>query len=58
MANEARKCILVHFRAKLSLYGVHAYGVQRMDEFQGQRSLRNEEMKVKNKEVRIGNQSF
>ena len=58
MANEARKCILVHFRAKLSWNGVYAYGAQGMDEFEGQRSLRNEEMKVKNKEVRIGNQSF
>ena len=58
MANEARKGILVHFRAKMGWNGVHAYEVQGMDEFEGQRSLRNEEMKVKNKEVRIGNQSF
>ena len=58
MANEARKCILVHFRAKLSLDGLHAYEAQGMNEFESQRSLRNEEMKVKNKEVRIGNQSF
>ena len=47
-----------HFRAKLSWNGVYAYGAQGMDEFEGQRSLRNEEMKVKNKEFRIGNQSF
>ena len=39
MANEARKGILVHFRAKLSLNGVHAYGAQGMDEFEGQRRL-------------------
>ena len=39
MANEARKCILVHFRAKLSLNGIHAYGAQGMDEFEGQRKL-------------------
>ncbi|KAM1578702.1 hypothetical protein ACFX1Z_040228 [Malus domestica] len=33
-------------------------GAQGMDEFEGQGSLRNEEMKVKNKEFRIRNQSF
>ena len=33
MASEARKCVLVHFRAKLSLNGVHAYGAPWMDEF-------------------------
>ena len=47
-----------HFRAKLSWNGVYANGAQGMDEFEGQRILRNEEMKVKNKEFRFGNQSF
>ncbi|CAN6580988.1 unnamed protein product [Malus baccata var. baccata] len=54
----AKKCKTEHFRAKLSWNGVYAYGAQGMDKFEGQRSLRNEEMKVKNKEFRIGNQSF
>jgi len=47
-----------HFRAKLSRNVVYANGARGMDEFEGQRSLRNEEIKVKNKEVGIGNQSF
>ncbi|CAN6725422.1 unnamed protein product [Malus baccata var. baccata] len=47
-----------HFRAKLSWNVVYANGAQEMDEFKGQRSLRNAEMKVKNKEFGIGNQSF
>ncbi|CAN6712704.1 unnamed protein product [Malus baccata var. baccata] len=38
--------------------GVYANGASGMDEFEGQRSLRNEEMKVKNKEFRFGNQSL
>ncbi|CAN6551177.1 unnamed protein product [Malus baccata var. baccata] len=54
----ARKCEMEHFRAKLSWNVVYAYGAQGMDEFEGQRSLRNEEMKVKNKDFGIGNQSF
>ncbi|CAN6700795.1 unnamed protein product [Malus baccata var. baccata] len=54
----AKKCELEHFRAKLSWNVVYANGARGMDEFEGQRSLRNEEMKVKNKEVGIGNQSF
>ncbi|CAN6695189.1 unnamed protein product [Malus baccata var. baccata] len=54
----AKKCEMEHFRAKLSWNVVYAYGAQGMDEFEGQRSLRNEEMKLKNKEVGIGNQSF
>ncbi|CAN6711726.1 unnamed protein product [Malus baccata var. baccata] len=54
----AKKCEMEHFRAKLSRNVVYANGAQGMDEFEGQRSLRNEEMKVKNKEVGIGNQSF
>ncbi|CAN6583795.1 unnamed protein product [Malus baccata var. baccata] len=54
----AKKCKMEHFRAKLSWNGVYANGAQGMDEFEGQRSLRNEEMKVKNKEFRFGNQSF
>ncbi|CAN6567563.1 unnamed protein product [Malus baccata var. baccata] len=53
----AKKCEMEHFRAKLSRNVVYANGAQGMDEFEGQRSLRNEEMKVKNKEVGIGNQS-
>ncbi|CAN6712708.1 unnamed protein product [Malus baccata var. baccata] len=52
------KCEMEHFRAKLSRNVVYANGARGMDEFEGQRSLRNEEMKVKNKEVGIGNQSF
>ena len=39
MASEARKCILVHSRAKLSSNGVHAYRAPWMDEFGGQRML-------------------
>ncbi|CAN6570914.1 unnamed protein product [Malus baccata var. baccata] len=35
-----------HFRAKLSWNVVYANGAQEMDDFEGQRSLRNEEMKV------------
>ncbi|CAN6576822.1 unnamed protein product [Malus baccata var. baccata] len=54
----AKKCKMEHFRAKLSWNGVYANGAPGMDEFEGQRSLRNEEMKVKNKEFRFGNQSF
>ncbi|CAN6554921.1 unnamed protein product [Malus baccata var. baccata] len=54
----AKKCEMEHFRAKLSWKVVYANGAQEMDEFEGQRSLRNEEMKVKNKEFGIGNQSF
>ncbi|CAN6716221.1 unnamed protein product [Malus baccata var. baccata] len=54
----AKKCKIEHFRAKLSWNGVYANGAPGMDEFEGQRSLRNEEMKVKNKEFRFGNQSF
>ncbi|CAN6700865.1 unnamed protein product [Malus baccata var. baccata] len=54
----AMKCEMEHFRAKFSRNVVYANGAQGMDEFEGQRSLRNEEMKVKNKEVGIGNQSF
>ncbi|CAN6566303.1 unnamed protein product [Malus baccata var. baccata] len=54
----AKKCEMEHFRAKLSWNVVYANGAQGMDEFEGQRSLRNEDMKVKNKEVGIGNQSF
>ncbi|CAN6583771.1 unnamed protein product [Malus baccata var. baccata] len=54
----AKKCKMEHFRAKLSWNGVYANGAQGMDEFEGQRSLRNEEMKVKNKEFKFGNQSF
>ncbi|CAN6678215.1 unnamed protein product [Malus baccata var. baccata] len=54
----AKKCEMEHFRAKLSWNVVYAYGAQGMDEFEGQKSLRNEEMKVKNKEFGIGNQSF
>ena len=38
MASEARKCVLVRFRAKLSLNGVHAYGAPWMDEFEVQMS--------------------
>ncbi|CAN6697728.1 unnamed protein product [Malus baccata var. baccata] len=41
----AKKCKMEHFRAKLSWNGVYANGAQGMDEFEGQRSLRNEEMK-------------
>ncbi|CAN6704234.1 unnamed protein product [Malus baccata var. baccata] len=52
----AKKCEMEHFRAKLSWNVVYANGAQEMDEFEGQRSLRNEEMKVKNKEFGIGNQ--
>ncbi|CAN6687769.1 unnamed protein product [Malus baccata var. baccata] len=52
----AKKCKMEHFRAKLSWNGVYANGAPGMDEFEGQRSLRNEEMKVKNKEFRFGNQ--
>ncbi|CAN6725365.1 unnamed protein product [Malus baccata var. baccata] len=54
----AKKCKMEHFRAKLSWNGVYANGALGMDEFEGQRSLRNEEMKVKNKEFKFGNQSF
>ncbi|CAN6677840.1 unnamed protein product [Malus baccata var. baccata] len=54
----AKKCEMEHFRAKLSWNVVYAYGAQGMDEFEGQRSLRNEEMKVKKKEFGMGNQSF
>ncbi|CAN6712693.1 unnamed protein product [Malus baccata var. baccata] len=54
----AKKCEMEQFRAKLSRNVVYANGAGGMDEFEGQRSLRNEEMKVKNKEVGIGNQSF
>ncbi|CAN6718927.1 unnamed protein product [Malus baccata var. baccata] len=54
----AKKCKIEHFRAKLSWNGVYANGAPGVDEFEGQRSLRNEEMKVKNKEFRFGNQSF
>ncbi|CAN6547738.1 unnamed protein product [Malus baccata var. baccata] len=54
----AKKCKMEHFRAKLSWNGVYANGAPGMDEFEGQRSLRNEEMEVKNKEFRFGNQSF
>ncbi|CAN6700797.1 unnamed protein product [Malus baccata var. baccata] len=54
----AKKCEMEHFRAKLSRNVVYANRARGMDEFEGQRSLRNEEMKVKNKEVGIGNQSF
>ncbi|CAN6695192.1 unnamed protein product [Malus baccata var. baccata] len=54
----AKKCEMEHFRAKLSWNVVYAYGAQGMNEFEGRRSLRNEEMKLKNKEVGIGNQSF
>ncbi|CAN6552306.1 unnamed protein product [Malus baccata var. baccata] len=54
----AKKCEMEHFRAKLSRNVVYANGARGMDEFEGQKSLRNEEMKVKNKEVGIGNQSF
>ncbi|CAN6547384.1 unnamed protein product [Malus baccata var. baccata] len=54
----AKKCEMEHFRVKLSWNVVYANGAQEMDEFEGQRSLRNEEMKVKNKEFGIGNQSF
>ena len=57
-AKYAKKCKMEHFRAKLSWNGVYANGAQGMDEFEGQMSLRNEEMKVKNKEFRFGNQSF
>ncbi|CAN6677813.1 unnamed protein product [Malus baccata var. baccata] len=42
-----------HFRAKLSWNVVYANGAQGMDEFEGQRSLRKEEMKVKNKEFNL-----
>ncbi|CAN6576790.1 unnamed protein product [Malus baccata var. baccata] len=52
----AKKCEMEHFRAKLSRNVVYANGARGMDEFEGQRSLRNKEMKVKNKEVGIGNQ--
>ena len=38
MPSEARKCVLVHFREKLSSNGVHAYGAPWMDEFGGQMS--------------------
>ncbi|CAN6554935.1 unnamed protein product [Malus baccata var. baccata] len=55
---DANKCEMEHFRAKLSWNVVYAYGAQGMDEFEGQRSLRKEEVKVKNKEFGIGNQSF
>ncbi|CAN6723515.1 unnamed protein product [Malus baccata var. baccata] len=55
---DANKCEMEYFRAKLSWNVVNANGARGMDEFEGQRSLRNEEMKVKNKEVGIGNQSF
>ncbi|CAN6712696.1 unnamed protein product [Malus baccata var. baccata] len=54
----AKKCEMEQFRAKLNRNVVYANGARGMDEFEGQRSLRNEEMKVKNKEVGIGNQSF
>ncbi|CAN6579334.1 unnamed protein product [Malus baccata var. baccata] len=54
----AKRSEMEHFRAKLSWNVVYAYGAQGMDEFEGQRSLRKEEMKVKNKEFEIGNQSF
>ncbi|CAN6716285.1 unnamed protein product [Malus baccata var. baccata] len=54
----AKKCEMEHFRAKLSRNVVYANGARGMEEFEGQRSLRNKEMKVKNKEVGIGNQSF
>ncbi|CAN6580911.1 unnamed protein product [Malus baccata var. baccata] len=54
----AKKCKMEHFRAKLSWNGVYTNGAPGMDEFEGQRSLRNEEMEVKNKEFRFGNQSF
>ncbi|CAN6712730.1 unnamed protein product [Malus baccata var. baccata] len=54
----AKKCEMEHFRAKLSWNVVYANGAQEMDEFEGQRSLKNEEMKVKNKAFGIGNQSF
>ncbi|CAN6567554.1 unnamed protein product [Malus baccata var. baccata] len=53
----AKKCEMEHFRAKLSRNVVYANGARGMDEFEGQRSLRNEEMKVKNEEVGIGNQN-
>ena len=46
------------FGAKLSWNVVYANGARGMDEVEGQGSLRNEEMKVKSKEVGIGNQSF
>ncbi|CAN6560179.1 unnamed protein product [Malus baccata var. baccata] len=52
----AKKCKIEHFRAKLSWNVVYANGAQEMDKFEVQRSLRNEEMKVKNKEFRFGNQ--
>ncbi|CAN6695149.1 unnamed protein product [Malus baccata var. baccata] len=54
----AKRSKMEHFRAKLSWNVVYANGAQGMDEFEGQRSLRKEEMKVKNKEFEIGNQSF
>ncbi|CAN6579309.1 unnamed protein product [Malus baccata var. baccata] len=54
----AKRSKIEHFRAELSWNVVYANGAQEMDEFEGQRSLRNEEMKVKNKEFGIGNQSF
>ncbi|CAN6687778.1 unnamed protein product [Malus baccata var. baccata] len=38
----AKKCKIEHFRAKLSWNGVYANGAPGMDEFEGQRSLRNE----------------
>ncbi|CAN6547372.1 unnamed protein product [Malus baccata var. baccata] len=53
----AKKCKMEHFRAKWSWNGVYANGAPGMDEFEGQMSLRNEEMKVKNKEFRFGNQN-
>ncbi|KAB2600449.1 S ribonuclease [Pyrus ussuriensis x Pyrus communis] len=46
------------FGAKLSWNVVYANGTRGMDVVEGQRSARNEEMKVKSKEVGIGNQSF
>ena len=49
---------MMQFGAKLSWNVVYANGARGMDEVEGQRSLRNEEMKVKSKEVGIGNQSF
>ena len=38
MASEARKCVLVHFRAKWSLNGVLACGAPWMDDFEAKMS--------------------
>ena len=46
------------FGAKLSWNVVYVNGARGMNVVEGQRSSRNEEMKVKSKEVGIGNQSF